>query len=218
MVYRSKIRVLKMVAVVVTVFTFFWLPLYAIYVRVYFNEIDPAGLEFYIINHLLVPPAQWLALSSSSTNPIIYWLFSARFRTGYRDLIADCCCCCCKRMPRSFHSPMASMSRHTTVRRSDVTRSSGIHSLYSMVADAPPIADGATVAVPAGAASKRTAKRASRAYRQRIGGSSSLFRRSVSEPSNGANQDRQPETSMRQFSSVAKSTRSKRGLHTVSEC
>jgi 7 transmembrane receptor (rhodopsin family) len=113
MMYRSKIRVLKMVAVVVAVFTFFWLPLYAITVRVKFNTAQSEN-EFYVMHHFLIPPAQWLALSSSSMNPIIYWLFSAKFRTGYRELLVSLCCCCCDK-PAERGSLLSQASDRTTM-------------------------------------------------------------------------------------------------------
>lgn len=119
MVYRSKIRVVKMVAVVVAVFTFFWLPLYAIGVRNMFSD-QQSQLEFYVINHILLPIAQWLGLSSSSVNPIVYFLFSARFRTGYRELFIRCCCRCCGRFrSMTLLSPIPSSSCQTTIRLTD---------------------------------------------------------------------------------------------------
>lgn len=84
-----------MIAVVVAVFAFFWLPLYAVGIRAMFVPVPVTDPEFYVINNVLLPPAQWLALSSSTVNPFVYWLFSARFRTGYRDLAARCCFLCC---------------------------------------------------------------------------------------------------------------------------
>lgn len=119
MVYRSKIRVLKMVAVVVAVFTFFWLPLYVTSVRVMFSD-QTSHLEFYLVNHILLPLTQWLGLSSSAVNPIVYWLFSARFRTGYRELCIRCCCRCCGRFKSmTLLSPIPSTSCQTTIRLMD---------------------------------------------------------------------------------------------------
>jgi len=94
-VNRSKVRVVKMLIVVVVVFAFCWLPLYAVNVRIFFGSppnVDDS--EFHLLTQTVIPVAQWVGLSSCAVNPVVYCLFSAKFRDGFRRLlVADPCCC-----------------------------------------------------------------------------------------------------------------------------
>jgi hypothetical protein len=96
-IHRSKIRVLKMLIVVVILFAFCWLPLYVVNIRLFFGPpIEIPSREFDLLTQIVIPLAQWLGLSSCSVNPVVYCLFSGKFRAGYRSLIvsASCCSCC----------------------------------------------------------------------------------------------------------------------------
>ena len=98
-VNRSKIRVVKMLIVVVVVFAFCWLPLYAVNIRIFFGRpLDVDGTEFALLTQTVIPVAQWIGLSSCAVNPLVYCLFSAKFRDGFRTLlVTGSCCCCCRR-------------------------------------------------------------------------------------------------------------------------
>jgi len=101
-VSRSKVRVVKMLVVVVVLFAFCWLPLYAVNVRIYFGsplEVDDA--EFRLLTQTVIPMAQWIGLSSCAVNPIVYCLFSSKFRDGFRSLLVTESCC------RHSHAPVA---------------------------------------------------------------------------------------------------------------
>lgn len=90
-IYRSKVKVLKMLIVVVILFAFSWLPLYAINVRRYFGPpLTHSSLEFRLLSQIILPIAQWLGSSNSCVNPIIYCFFSKKFRKGFKDFI-HCC-------------------------------------------------------------------------------------------------------------------------------
>lgn len=87
-IHRSKVKVLKMLIVVVSLFALSWLPLYAVNTRIYFGSaLVHDGLEFNILQQVVIPLAQWLGLSNSCVNPIIYCLFCRKFRVGARQLI-----------------------------------------------------------------------------------------------------------------------------------
>lgn len=115
-IHRSKIRVLKMLIVVVILFAFCWLPLYAVNIRLFFGPpMEIPSREFDLLTQIIIPLAQWLGLSSCSVNPVIYCLFSGKFRAGYRSLIvsASCCSCCirsCVKEPFSA-SPITTSGR-----------------------------------------------------------------------------------------------------------
>jgi len=91
-IYESKVKVLKMLVVVVVLFAAFWIPLYGVNIRLYMSsDLDPSGTEFYVVTQIIVPICQWLGSSNSCVNPIVYCLFSLKFRTGFSDLIGYCC-------------------------------------------------------------------------------------------------------------------------------
>lgn len=77
---QSKIKVLKMLMAVVSVFALSWLPLYAIFARIKlgpnFDEDDFEG-ELIVT---ITPIAQWLGASTSCVNPILYFFFNSKFR------------------------------------------------------------------------------------------------------------------------------------------
>jgi len=83
-----------MLIVVVVVFAFCWLPLYAVNVRIFFGEpLDVDDAEFSLLTQTVIPVAQWTGLSSCAVNPIVYCLFSAKFRDGFRALLVTGSCC-----------------------------------------------------------------------------------------------------------------------------
>jgi len=62
-----------MLVVVVVVFAFCWLPLYAVNVRIFFGaplNVDDA--EFSLLTQTVIPVAQWTGLSSCAVNPVVY--------------------------------------------------------------------------------------------------------------------------------------------------
>jgi len=44
----------------------------------------------------VIPVAQWVGLSSCAVNPVVYCLFSAKFRDGFRRLLVTEPCCSCR--------------------------------------------------------------------------------------------------------------------------
>ena len=85
-VYKSKVKVLKMLAVIVLLFAFSWLPLYAVYLRLYFGG-DVSNSANETIFNIILPIAQWLGSSNSGVNPIIYCFFSKKYRRGFRHIL-----------------------------------------------------------------------------------------------------------------------------------
>lgn len=86
-IYRSKIKVMRMLTVVVLLFALSWLPIYCIYLRMYFQQNIDAE-ETNLIFHILVPVFQWLGLSNSGMNPIIYCFFSRKYRRAFRSVLS----------------------------------------------------------------------------------------------------------------------------------
>uniref|UniRef100_A0A915HFA1 G-protein coupled receptors family 1 profile domain-containing protein n=1 Tax=Romanomermis culicivorax TaxID=13658 RepID=A0A915HFA1_ROMCU len=92
---RNKRRVIKMLLIVVAVFTFCWLP-YEIYLVL--NEVRPNVNDYYYINVIFFC-CHWLAMSNSCLNPIIYGVYNEKFQREYRRII--CRICCGRNRPRT---------------------------------------------------------------------------------------------------------------------
>lgn len=89
-VHKSKVKAVKMLAFVVVVFAFSWLPLYVIRLTTFYG-IDSNGRLPSVVTDVINPIAQWLGSSNSGMNPIIYCFFSKRYRKGFKDAISSCC-------------------------------------------------------------------------------------------------------------------------------
>ncbi|KAL4240795.1 Neuropeptide FF receptor 2 [Mactra antiquata] len=85
-IYKSKVKVLKMLAVIVILFALSWLPLYAIYFRYYFGG-DMSKDDQSLVSEIVLPIAQWLGTSNCGMNPIIYCFFSKKYRRGFRKIL-----------------------------------------------------------------------------------------------------------------------------------
>ena len=100
-IYRSKMKVVKMLVVVVILFAFSWLPLYGTLVRMYFGPTLETHPHFHLLSQIVLPIAQWLGSSNSCVNPIIYCFFSKKFRHGFTDMVR--CCRGVRRSSSYFH-------------------------------------------------------------------------------------------------------------------
>ncbi|XP_060601629.1 neuropeptide SIFamide receptor-like [Ruditapes philippinarum] len=89
-VHKSKVKVVKMLAIVVVLFAFSWLPLYVIRLATFYGA-PPDKAVAKIVNEIINPIAQWLGSSNSGMNPIIYCFFSKRYRNGFKNAIMSCC-------------------------------------------------------------------------------------------------------------------------------
>lgn len=90
-IHKSKVKAVKMLSVVVVLFLFSWLPLYIIKFWIYFKMDENTDLDYIIIlNNYIVPVAQWLGLSNSGINPIIYCLFSRKIRIRIKMMVKCC--------------------------------------------------------------------------------------------------------------------------------
>ena len=81
---KSKVKVAKMLLVVVVLFALSWLPLYVIHIRVLFWSWDQRSPDFVVVSRYVYPIVQWLGLANSCVNPLIYCLFSHKFRAGFK--------------------------------------------------------------------------------------------------------------------------------------
>lgn len=114
---KSKVKVIKMFAIIVSLFAFSRLPLFAVYFQLYFNPpTNDTYLE--ILFAYIVPVCQWLGLSNSCVNPIIYCFFSRKYRNGFKTLVQ---CRTCK------GGSLVRMKYHTATSRCVTNYSSASH-------------------------------------------------------------------------------------------
>jgi neuropeptide FF receptor 2 len=106
---KSKVKVIKMFAVIVSLFAFSRLPLYAVYFQLHFNT--PSNLQYVnFIFDYIVPACQWLGLSNSCVNPIIYCFFSRKYRHGFKSMMR---CRICKGHPFQPLQRMRNLTENT---------------------------------------------------------------------------------------------------------
>ncbi|XP_076454101.1 neuropeptide FF receptor 2-like [Babylonia areolata] len=110
-IQKSKIRVVKMLAVVVLLFALSWLPLYVVNLIVYFFNPGDQSPEIQIIHDSVIPVAQWLGTSNSCMNPLVYCLFSKRIRERIRLMVT----CSSSRSEARRAFLRYSSTRHMTV-------------------------------------------------------------------------------------------------------
>jgi len=78
-IQKSKVKVIKMLALIVLLFAISWLPLYIIFLVMSFSPPQDSRTADIILN-ICVPIAQWLSNSNSCMNPIIYCFYSKTIR------------------------------------------------------------------------------------------------------------------------------------------
>ncbi|XP_069124062.1 neuropeptide SIFamide receptor-like [Argopecten irradians] len=87
-IQKSKIKVVKMFAMVVTLFTLSWLPQYVIRFVFYYSPNLTRDDDIVItLSKYVIPALQWLGLSNSCINPLIYCLFNKKYRRGFKTLL-----------------------------------------------------------------------------------------------------------------------------------
>ena len=88
-IQKSKVKVIKMLVLIVFLFAFSWLPLYVIFIIFSFNPPPEKSSTADVMVNILTPIAQWLAISNSCMNPILYCYYSKTIRTR---TVALCVC------------------------------------------------------------------------------------------------------------------------------
>ncbi len=79
---KAKMAVLKMLLVVVLIFTLSWMPLYCITLREKFGPQPLSDWEEDVIS-FIIPIAQWLGSFNSGINPVVYSFLNKKFRHGF---------------------------------------------------------------------------------------------------------------------------------------
>ncbi|XP_052068930.1 neuropeptide SIFamide receptor-like [Mytilus californianus] len=87
-IHKSKVKVVKMLAVVVIIFFISWLPNYIIQFWVYFemDQFRDYDSLMFVIKYIS-PVAQWMVVSNSGINPVIYCLFSKKIRLRIKAML-----------------------------------------------------------------------------------------------------------------------------------
>ncbi|XP_078681689.1 neuropeptide FF receptor 2-like [Branchiostoma floridae x Branchiostoma belcheri] len=100
----NKIRVFKMMAVVVILFTLLYLPLHVLTMVIDFGDLDDVEKRpFYTY---AFPISHWLVFFHTCVNPFVYALLNRNFRNGFRAAFlndrsaSQACSCCLVRMQR----------------------------------------------------------------------------------------------------------------------
>ncbi|OTF73909.1 hypothetical protein BLA29_002224, partial [Euroglyphus maynei] len=89
-VKKSRLKVLKMLITIVSVFVLSWLPLYVIFCFLKFSQIDENSFKGVVIIGL-TPLAQWLGAANSCINPILYFFFNPKFRSYLQKSMTKNC-------------------------------------------------------------------------------------------------------------------------------
>lgn len=95
-IQKSKVKAIKMLVMVVVLFTLSWLPLYVMNTVLHLNPPTDENVLNFIYNYV-APISQLLGSSNSGINPIIYCLFSKKIRIRIKAMLrchkqtaADC--------------------------------------------------------------------------------------------------------------------------------
>lgn len=79
-------QVIKMLLLVVILFVVSWAPLYVIFARIKLgselSEFEAKWLPY------VAPAAQFLGISNSSINPVLYAFFNNKFRRGFNSMLS----------------------------------------------------------------------------------------------------------------------------------
>ena len=91
---QTKLRALRMVAIVVAAFALAWLPLYVTFMRlklfyVFPNSMIPSETEISWLP-TVIPIAQWMSSANSCVNPFLYHFLDPRFRYRFKQLLSCC--------------------------------------------------------------------------------------------------------------------------------
>lgn len=108
-IQKSKMRVIKMLALIVFLFGISWLPLYVIFLILQFNPPDPQSYQADLLINTFAPIAHWLGMSNSGMNPMIYCFFSKTIRKRTVAMLA-CSTVTTIRRPQSRFSSTKLMS------------------------------------------------------------------------------------------------------------
>lgn len=82
-----RLKVIKMLIMVATLFMLSWLPLWTLKLLTDYKDLTQQQIEF--LSTYLFPVAHWLAFFNSGVSPIIYGFFNEKYRRSYQDAI-DC--------------------------------------------------------------------------------------------------------------------------------
>lgn len=85
-------QIIKMMMTVVGIYATCWLPIHLITIL---GDTNPDIWENEFMRYVWLS-AHWLAMSSCTYNPLIYWWMSERFRWGYKYLLRKIKYKCCK--------------------------------------------------------------------------------------------------------------------------
>lgn len=89
--HNIRMKVTNMLIIVVLLFALSWLPLYIFATYATFTQMDMEATSTRILMTVLKPIFQWLSLSNSCINPLLYAYFSSKFRKEFLNIILIPC-------------------------------------------------------------------------------------------------------------------------------
>lgn len=119
-----------MLVAVVVVFALSWLPLYIIFTRVKLSGKEQNFEEWEEdLQSIVMPIAQWLGLSNSCINPLLYAFLNKKYRSGFIAILKTRSCCAPIRLDhegRSVASTVMRLSQRVSTRRFNAPRSDSV--------------------------------------------------------------------------------------------
>ncbi|KAI4897918.1 hypothetical protein NFI96_023126 [Prochilodus magdalenae] len=82
---KRRVKVIKMLIMVATLFMVSWLPLWTLMLLTDYQDLNRQQIDF--LSSYLFPVAHWLAFFNSGVNPIIYGFFNENFRRGFQAVV-----------------------------------------------------------------------------------------------------------------------------------
>ncbi|XP_035669408.1 neuropeptide FF receptor 2-like [Branchiostoma floridae] len=126
---KRRVRVIKMLILVVVLFTLSWLPLYTLWILHDFVDLPESVRRFIDMN--IFPAAHWLAYSNSCVNPLVYGFYNSNIRQKILSMFScdnkNDCVLRMKKAPAEAHPlPEQQYHRRASGRRVNIVQETAL--------------------------------------------------------------------------------------------